>query len=584
MGGDYYQRYRCGLEPLPTRQMVWPLYGAGFENLGRGGRPIEAPLPAYGRDEILVRHDAVGLCFSDLKLIRAGQSHPRVVDDMRTRPVIPAHEIALTVVGVGAGRQAAFSVGDRFVVQPDVFYRGRGLAVGYALPGGLQQYSVVGPEILEGDEDCYLLPLHPGSGYAEGALAEPWACVEATYVVQYRTGPKPNGAAWLIGVPSAGCYHLSHAFTAAAHPKQLLLTDVPAPLREHLAAQARTVGMTLLKADGLAPDDYAEAAAAAGVAAFDDIILLGPHRATAIAAAMALLAPAGALVLASAEPLPEPAPVDLGRLHYDRILLGGTAGPDIMAAYRAINREPPPGGVFWVVGGGGPMGHMHVQRALQRGAQSPCRVIVSDLRADRLGIVQSRLGPLARRQGIDLVCLVEPDFTPQAFQARMAELTGNRGVDYVIVLAPVAQAVARALGFLAPGGVLNVFAGLARGTLATLDLNAVRDERQWRLSGSSGSTITDLRRVLAKSSSRDLSAEQSVAAVSGLEGALAGLQGVAEQRFPGKVVIYPQAVNLPLTTLEEMPQAMPAVAARLAEGLVWTNGAEEALLRAYLPH
>ncbi|MDI7276338.1 MAG: alcohol dehydrogenase catalytic domain-containing protein, partial [Anaerolineae bacterium] len=227
MDDERLERYRRGSGPLPATHQVWPLYGAGFENLGRGGQPIEVPLPTYGPDEILVRHDAVGLCFSDLKVIKAGQSHPRIYDDMRTRPVILGHEIALTVVGVGENRRSRFRVGDRFVVQADVIYKGRGLAVGYALPGGLQQYNVMGKEILDGDEGCYLLPLPPERGYAEAALAEPWACVEAAYAIRYRRAPRPGGAALVLAAPSAGRYDLASAF-AGGQPQVLMLSGVPA--------------------------------------------------------------------------------------------------------------------------------------------------------------------------------------------------------------------------------------------------------------------------------------------------------------------------------------------------------------------
>ena len=581
MESERLELYRRGLEPLPAWQLVWPLYGAGFENLGQGGRPIRAARPTCGPDEILVRHDAVGLCFSDLKVIRAGQSHPRVYDDMRSKPVILGHEIALTVVAVGANRRGTFQVGQRHGVQPDVFYKGRSLAMGYALPGGLQQYNVLGPEILDGDEGCYLLPLEPRQGYAEAALAEPWACVEAAYRIEYRRGPKPTGVAWLAGVPGAGRYQLGR-WLEGGHPRAIVLTGVPASLERALRAQAAALGISLIEAHGLAPDAYPQAAAAAGVAAFDDVILLGPHGARSIAAAMALTAAGGALILASAEPLPEPAAVDVGRLHYDRILLGGTAGPDVAAGYRPPACELKAGGVLWVIGGAGPMGHMHIQRALQLESGRPRRVIVSDLLAPRLAVVRRKFGPLARRNDVDLVTLVEPELSREAFQARMSELTDGRGPDDIVVLAPVADVVARAFGFLAPGGTLNIFAGLNRGTLATLDLNGVRDERQLRLCGSSGSTIADLRYVLAKSLAGTLATGQAVAAVSGLEGALAGLQGMAAQRFTGKVVIYPQAVDLPLTTLEEMPRTMPTVAARLGEGPVWTNEAEEELLRCYV--
>ncbi len=45
---------------------------------------------------------------------------------------------------------------------------------------------------------------------------------------------------------------------------------------------------------------------------------------------------------------------------------------------------------------------------------------------------------------------------------------------------------------------------------------------------------------------------------------------------------YPHCVGLPLTGLEEIPARLPAVAARLGEGGVWTKGVEEELLREHL--
>ena len=88
---DKLDLYRSGAAALPATYQLWPLYGAGLENLGRGGRPIEALAPAYGPEELLVRHDACGLCFSDVKVIAQGQSHPRIFRDMQKEPVVLGH-------------------------------------------------------------------------------------------------------------------------------------------------------------------------------------------------------------------------------------------------------------------------------------------------------------------------------------------------------------------------------------------------------------------------------------------------------------------------------------------------------------
>ncbi len=87
MAIDKFEQYRRANAPLPKVNRLWPLYGAGFENLGVNGEPIEVPMPEFGPDELLVRHDACGHCFSDIKVIQAGQAHPRIYRDMKADPV-----------------------------------------------------------------------------------------------------------------------------------------------------------------------------------------------------------------------------------------------------------------------------------------------------------------------------------------------------------------------------------------------------------------------------------------------------------------------------------------------------------------
>ena len=196
---DKLTSYRRGEAPLPTTNRLWPLYGAGFENLGRDGHPVEVPLPQCGSDELLVRHDACGLCFSDVKVIQAGQKHPRIHRDMRASPVVLGHEVTLTVVGVGENLRDQYRVGDRFIVQADIYVGGVGYAYGYEIQGGLSQYSVIDQRVLNSDHGNHLIPIQPSIGYAESALTEPWTCVTTAYRLKYRTGLKPGGTTWIIG-------------------------------------------------------------------------------------------------------------------------------------------------------------------------------------------------------------------------------------------------------------------------------------------------------------------------------------------------------------------------------------------------
>ncbi|MDO8971489.1 MAG: alcohol dehydrogenase catalytic domain-containing protein, partial [Saprospiraceae bacterium] len=98
---DKLDAYRQAIAPPPSNYRLWPLYGAGMENFGKDGQPIEVPFPTYSADELLIRHDACGLCFSDIKVISQGQSHPRIYKDMKTDPVVLGHEVSFTILGVG---------------------------------------------------------------------------------------------------------------------------------------------------------------------------------------------------------------------------------------------------------------------------------------------------------------------------------------------------------------------------------------------------------------------------------------------------------------------------------------------------
>ncbi|GIV11550.1 MAG: hypothetical protein KatS3mg020_1041 [Fimbriimonadales bacterium] len=97
-------------------------------------------------------------------------------------------------------------MGERYIVQADVYVNGRVQAVGYALDGGYSQYTVFGEPVLNGDAGCYLLRCPEHLSYAEAALVEPWACVVASYRIQPRPTPQPNGRTGASSFPTRrGC-------------------------------------------------------------------------------------------------------------------------------------------------------------------------------------------------------------------------------------------------------------------------------------------------------------------------------------------------------------------------------------------
>jgi threonine dehydrogenase-like Zn-dependent dehydrogenase len=244
-----------------------------------------------------------------------------------------------------------------------------------------------------------------------------------------------------------------------------------------------------------------------------------------------------------------------------------------------------PGGRAWFVGAGGPMGRMHVAHALARGTrasqldQGPGTIVCTDVSDLRLEALCKSFAAEAEAIGIEWICLNPSD--SDEYEAGMAHFR-DRGFDDIIVLAPVPAVIADAATCLAPGGVMNVFAGVARGTYVDLDL-ADTYLRDTRVIGHSASTIEDLSLMLRQAESGHLSPNRSVAAVGSLGAAKNGLRAVQDAVYPGKIVIYPHISEMPLTALPDLKGVLPTVYAELHEGREWTLEAERELLRAMLP-
>lgn len=540
------ETYKAALSPLPAQITRWHLHGAGLDAL----QSVTVPLPDHGPDEMLVRFDACGICFSDVKIVNLGPDHPRLQGrDMGRNPVVMGHEVSLTVAGVGGHLQGKFQVGQRFVVQPDVYYEGRGLTFGYQLPGGMAQYGVITRGVLEGDQGCHLLPVAQATGYAEAALTELWACVVAAYEYSNnRDGLLDNGKTLIVNVNTS----LYGDEVRGLYPPG------------HQPADVVTV-------DNIPDTDFQMLRAAeTNDRGFDDIVVYGTPTAEDLGRILTCLASQGILNFVQDRPMTGRVPVDVGRVHYEQQLFVGTSNPTRAAdAYSSNTRtDLLPGGAAWFVGAGGPLGQMHVQRAVMLDTP-PRAIVVSDLSGDRLARLQSRFGALMAEKGI-VLHLVNPGEggDPSRFGP----------FDDIVCLAPDASAIEESIPHLAIGGVYNLFAGIAKGTMAHLELGTVLAKNQ-RLVGSSGSSLAALRRTLEMVEARRLDTNASVAAIGGLGSFRDGLAAVQEGRFPGKVVIFPQLADLPLLSLDELKTSLPQVYAKLQDGRGWTVAAEQELLR-----
>jgi len=574
--GEKYQAYRKLNYNIPEQSWTWNLYGAGLENLGSNGQPEPFAISEPSDDQLLVRIDTVSVCFSDVKILKQGGSHPKLYNrDLKNDPTRLGHEVSLTIVKVGKNLQGRYKPGQRLAVQPDIYQQGKSTAYGYTVPGGMIQFHLIGDEVLKTDAGACLLPLEDDMGYAESSLLEPWGCVMAAYTQRRRLTPKKGGIMWIIGRPGD---ETSYTFSAGSDaPASFVLTDVPASVKALVAA----TGAKVVERNGVAPADYESLnkELTNGVG-FDDIVVLQPASASTASQIARFIARRGTMNLIGTKPLDGLAEVDLGRLHYDYIAFIGTNGTDIAASYgEERNRcELRAGGSTVFIGAGGPMGQMHVQRALEL-PNGPKLVIATEISDERLETLNNMFASLAAKQGRKLL-FFNPNTSTKTFHDFVMEATNNEGVDDVVVSVPVAALMEEGDTVMKSDGMMVLFAGVPNGTMGKVNLsNVYLSNAQY--TGTSGLTIDDQASVMARRVAGTLSPGRSVAAIGGLETAAEAIESVIEGKYPGKVVIFPQIRNLPLMGLKELKERLPDVAVKLGEDNMWTNEAEEVLIEKF---
>jgi threonine dehydrogenase-like Zn-dependent dehydrogenase len=150
-------------------------------------------------------------------------------------------------------------------------------------------------------------------------------------------------------------------------------------------------------------------------------------------------------------------------------------------------------------------------------------------------------------------------------------------------MAATPSAVVESLSHLASGGVVNLFAGLKRGTTAPIDAWLIYGPRQIRLIGHSGSVPDDQVQVVKRAAAGQLAPERSMVALVGLSQLPQALQSMIDAVYPGKIMIFPAILDFPLAALPDLHHVLPQVYDRLIDGRTWTPEAEAAFLEAMLP-
>lgn len=536
------------MSELPVSQYAVQLVGPDQLVLN-----AEKAVPTPGPHEILLKVEAVGLCFSDLKLLKQFDAHPRkseVVEGIdqellasvqsyvpNEQPVVPGHEVVGHIVAVGDQVQH-HRVGERVLVQTD--YRdlrtaGSNAAFGYNFEGGLQEYTVLDERVvIDASGERFLIPVQEKRSASAVALVEPWACVEDSYVTKERNRLKPGGKTLVVVDAGREEVGLQQCMSPAGEPAEI---------------------------QRVAPNDVA----GLPEVAFDDVIYFGADKATIEHLNDKLAAQGIINIVLGGEQIGDLVSVGVGRVHYGMTRWIGTTGQDASESYATIpaDGEIRPQDRVLVVGAGGPMGQMHVLRCVSLDTPG-LSVVGTDFDDNRLDALRTKAQPSAESHGV-VLRLVNPNHEPL-----------QEEFSYFAIMAPFGELVSDAIENSQRGALINIFAGIPAPTKHDLNLDRYI-ELGCFMFGTSGSTIEDMKIVLGKLEEDQLDTNQSVDAVSGMAGAIDGIESVKQRTMAGKIIVYPMLHDMGLIPLEELSQKLPDVAAKLENGN-WTKEAEQTLL------
>lgn len=139
----------------------------------------EVPDPQLPRGSLTVKVETCAICGTDVKMYKYGYSAAKF-------PLIPGHELAGTIAGVGEGIQG-YREGECVVVAPNIpcgtcFYCERGMqtscdrlqTIGVHRDGGFAQYVMIPAQAVK--QGC-VIPIPKGISFEEAALIDPASCV-----------------------------------------------------------------------------------------------------------------------------------------------------------------------------------------------------------------------------------------------------------------------------------------------------------------------------------------------------------------------------------------------------------------------
>lgn len=332
----------------------------------------EFELPAIKEDEILAKVVSDSICMSSYKAATQGTDHKRVPDDVAEKPILIGHEFAGELVEVGAKWQHKFKAGQKFSIQPAIYYNDGPVGVlsapgySYQYIGGDATYVIIPKDVLV--QDCLLA--YEGPGYYPASLAEPLSCVIGAMHANYHTTPgsykhdmeivEGGKMAILAGVGPMGLAAINYVIMREDRkPSLMVVTDIDQARLDRAASiyspeWAKSKGIELIYLNTGGGDPVAKLRELTGGEGYNDVFVFAPVPAV-IEQGDAILGHDGCLNFFAGPANPEfSAKLNFYNVHYAYTHIVGTSGgnnDDMVESLEMFGKGLDPAGLVTHIGG-----------------------------------------------------------------------------------------------------------------------------------------------------------------------------------------------------------------------------------------
>lgn len=333
----------------------------------------EFELPQITDDEILAKVVSDSICMSSYKAAEQGSDHKRIPNDIDVNPTMMGHEFSGELVEVGTNWQHKFRAGQKFSIQPAIYYPEGPVGVlsapgySYRFIGGDATYVIIPKDVLV--QDCLLA--YDGPGFYPASLAEPLSCVIGAMHANYHTTPgsykhnmeivQGGKMAILAGVGPMGLAAINYVVRREDRkPSLLVVTDIDQSRLDRAASiyspeWAKEHGIELIYLNtGNTEDPVTKLKEVSGGTGYDDVFVFAPV-APVIEQGDAILGQDGCLnFFAGPAKTDFSAKMNFYNVHYASTHIVGTSGgnnDDMVESLEMFDKGLDPAGLVTHIGG-----------------------------------------------------------------------------------------------------------------------------------------------------------------------------------------------------------------------------------------